>query len=49
MEAGTETPLDAVLVVVPSPLLEGWALCLGATPSMGVKVGAVVPPSTGLF
>ena len=29
MEAGTDTPLDAALLVVPSPLLEGWALCLG--------------------
>ena len=49
MVAGTDTPLDAALFVAPSPPLEGWALCLGAPPRMGVKVVAVVPPSTGLF
>ena len=29
VEDGTDNPRDAALLVVPSPLLEGWAMCLG--------------------
>ena len=50
VEAGTHTPLEfSWLVVVQNSPLGEWALCTVAPARMGLKFGAVVPPSTGSF
>ena len=50
VEARMHTLLEAVCqLVVQSPLLEELVLCTVPPPWMGLKVGAVVLPSKGLF